>query len=398
MRVTYGKSVHGNDEIKAVVKVLKDSTQMGKNVRLLESKIAKLFEKKYGVMFNSASSALMIAMEIINLPKGSEVITPALNFGTAVTSIIKAGLVPKFVDINLKTFCTDADYIQKAITKKTKALCIPNLIGNLPNWPEIKKIAKKNNLIIIEDSADTLGSKIDDNFSGKYADISVTSFYGSHIINGAGNGGMLCVDNKKYFEKALMLRSWGRSSSLFFDKSEKIENRFNIKLDGIDYDKKFIFEVQGYNLEPSEISAAFALVQLKKLKINISQRHKNYLTHLNFFKKYENFFILPEMIKSVRTAFLAFPIIIKKNMYFNRKEFQIFLEKKNIQTRVIFTGNILRQPGFSDYKRFYKKDSFLNADVVMRGGVLLGMHQGLNKNNLKYVHKIISNFLKPFNI
>ena len=268
MKITYGKSVHGNAEIKAVLNVLKTSTQMGKNVRNLEKVVSKFFDKNYGVMTNSASSALMIAFEILNLPKNSEVITPCLNFGTAISALTKNNLKPIFVDIKLNTLCIDEDLIEKKINKKTRAILIPNLIGNCPNWEKLSKIAKKHKLISIEDSADTIGAKYKNQSTGKYSDISITSFYGSHIVNGAGNGGMLCLNNKKLYNKSLLLRSWGRSSSIFKENSESIKNRFNIKLDGIDYDKKFIFETPGYNLEPSEISAAFALEQIKKLKKN----------------------------------------------------------------------------------------------------------------------------------
>ena len=394
MRVTYGQSVHGEKEISSVLKVLKTSTQMGKNVDLLEKKIAKLFNKKYGIMLNSASSALLIVFEALNFKDNSEVITPALNFGTAISSIDKANLFPRLVDVNAETFCVDESLIEKKINNKTVALCIPNLVGNIPHWKKIKEIAKKHNLITIEDSADTLGATIKGSNTGKYSDISITSFYGSHIINGAGNGGMLCLNDKKLYEKCLLLRSWGRSSSLFKENSEKIENRFNIKLDGIDYDKKFIFEEMGYNLEPSEISAAFALTQLNGLAGNIKKRSRNFIYNYNFFSKYPDLFIMPKTLTDVITPWLAFPIIIKNSAPFSRKDFQIYLEKNNIQTRVVFTGNILRQPCFKKYKKFYAGEKFIESDLVMKGGVLLGCHQGLTTRHLDYLHKKVENFIK----
>ncbi|WP_440694030.1 DegT/DnrJ/EryC1/StrS family aminotransferase [Candidatus Pelagibacter sp. HIMB1695] len=393
MKISYGKSVHGREEIAAVVKVLQNSTQMGKNVSQLEKKIAKMFNKKFGIMLNSASSALFIAFESINIQKGSEIITPALTFGTTVSSIIKNGFKPVFVDVKANTFCINEDLIEKAITKKTKAICVPNLIGNLPDWNKLSIIAKKYNLFLIEDSADTLGAKIDGKTSGIYSDISITSFYGSHIINGAGNGGMLCINDKKIYKKSLLLRSWGRSSSLYKEGSEKIENRFNVKIDGIDYDKKFIFDELGYNLEPSELSAAFALVQLSKLKENIKKRERNFNYHINFFKKYEDFFILPDTLRNVKTPWLAFALIIKDRAPFNRKKMQIFLEKNNIQTRVVFTGNILRQPCMKNSKIKVNPNNFPHADLVMRGGLLLGCHQGLKKKDLDYLHGKVKEFL-----
>ena len=158
---------------------------MGENVKKFEKKIRNLFEKKYGVMVNSGSSALLLAFEALNLPKNSEVITPVLTFSTSVSYIIKNNLKPVFVDVNKQTLCIREDQIQKALSKKTVAIVVPNLLGNLPNLLKIKKIIKSYNkkIIIIEDSADYLGSKFNDKPSGYYSDISITSFYGSHIIN-----------------------------------------------------------------------------------------------------------------------------------------------------------------------------------------------------------------------
>ena len=222
LRVPYGLSVHGNEEIKAVVKVLKNSTQMGKNVFSFEKKIAKLFNKKYGLMVNSGSSAIMLAMEALNLPEGSEVITPALTFSTTVSYIVKNKLIPVFVDVEEGTYCINENKIKDLITKKTKAILAPHLMGNIVNWKKLSPMLKKKNILIIEDSADTLGATYQGKSTGHYADISITSFYGSHIINCAGNGGIVCFNNKKLYLKAKLLRSWGRSSSLYDENSEKI--------------------------------------------------------------------------------------------------------------------------------------------------------------------------------
>ncbi len=145
MKINYGKSIHGNEEIKEVISVIKNSTQMGKKTKKFENKISKLFEKKYGLMVNSGSSALLLAYEVLPISKGSNIITPVLTFGTTVSSMIKSGFIPNFVDINPLTFCIDEDKIEKSINKNTKAISVPNLLGNLPNWIKIKKIAKKYN-------------------------------------------------------------------------------------------------------------------------------------------------------------------------------------------------------------------------------------------------------------
>jgi len=396
LRVPYGLSVHGSEEITAVVNVLKSSTQMGKNVFSFEKKVAKLFDKKYGLMVNSGSSALMLAIEALELPEGSEVITPALTFSTTVGYLVRNKLIPVFVDVEEGTYCINENKIKNLINKKTKAILAPHLMGNIVNWKKLYPMLKSKKIKIIEDSADTLGATYKGKSTGHYADISITSFYGSHIINCAGNGGMVCFNEKKHYTKAKLLRSWGRSSSLFDEKSENIENRFNIKLDGIQYDKKFVFESIGHNLEPSEMGAAFGLVQLKKLRQNLLKREKNFKLHSIFLKKYEDFFILPKQLPGSRSGWLAYPITIRDSAPFTRTEMQIFLEKRNIQTRVVFTGNILRQPGFKKIKMRKEKKGYPEADKVMKNGILIACHHGLTPLMINHVQKSIELFINKF--
>ncbi|MFA5960806.1 MAG: aminotransferase class I/II-fold pyridoxal phosphate-dependent enzyme [Tatlockia sp.] len=393
IHVPYGKTVHGEEEIAAVVSVLRTSTQMGKNVFEMERRVADLFAKQQGIMVNSGSSANYLAIEILNLPKGAEVITPTLTFSTTVAPLLKNGLIPAFVDVEPGTFNIDANQVEAMITSKTKAMMIPNLLGNLPNWKMLRELADKYNLLVIEDSADTLGATIDDLPVGRYSDISTTSFYGSHVVNCAGNGGMLCVNEQRLTDRAKLLRSWGRSSSLFVE-SEAIENRFNIQVDGIDYDAKFVFEALGYNLEPSEMGAAFGLVQLDKLNNNIIARNKAFASHTAFFSQYQDWFILPKQLPHSNTGWLAFALTVKDSAPFTRKELQIFLERRNIQTRTVFTGNILRQPGFSAIERRESANGYPHADQVMRGGILLGCHHGLTAEMMDHIHQSFKAFAK----
>lgn len=392
-KIAYGKNVYNNKEINAVIKTLKKSTQMGASVKNFEEKISKLFSKKFGLMVNSGSSALILALKVMNIKENSEVITPCLNFGTAVSAIMLSKLIPVFVDCKVNTLQIDIKKIEQKITKKTKAIMIPNLIGNLPDWKKIRQIANKYKLLVIEDSADTLGATINNKPSGIFSDISITSFYGSHIISCAGNGGMFLTNNKNYYTRAKVLRSWGRMSTLIKD-SEDINERLNIKLKNFDYDKKFVFSEAGYNFEPSEIGASFGLVQLKKFKNFNFLRNRNFKIHCNFFSKLEKYFIIPEIQKDVKTNFLAYPIILKNNLKFSRKELQIHLEKDKIQTRPIFTGNILRHPAFSCLISSKNKlNSFKNSDYIMKYGLLIGCHQGLKIKDINYIHKSILNFL-----
>tara|TARA_E500000331_G_C17222406_1_gene698754 strand:- start:543 stop:1730 length:1188 start_codon:yes stop_codon:yes gene_type:complete len=393
MKISYGKNVYGKEEIKSVTQQLIKSTQMGSSVKTFEEKVSSYFSKKYGLMVNSGSSAIMLAVKVLNLKKGDQVLTPCLNFGTAISSLMHYGVTPIFVDINIETLQIDIDQLEKKITKKTKALLIPNLIGNIPDWRKIYKIAKKHNLKIIEDSADTLGAKIADKSTGIYSDISITSFYGSHVISCAGNGGMFLTNNKIYFQRAKILRSWGRMSTLIKD-SENISKRLNIKLNGVEYDKKFVFSEAGYNFEPSELGAAFGLIQLKKFKRFSNLRNKNFFLHKKFFQKLNEYFITPKIIDDVYTNFLAYPIILKKGLNFNRKKLQIFLEKNNIQTRPIFSGNILRHPAFNSLvSKENRINAFKNSDYIMKNGLLIGCHQGLENKEINYIHKIILKFI-----
>ncbi len=394
IKISYGKNVYDSKEINAVTKSLKKSTQMGISVNNFENKISKLFAKKFGLMVNSGSSALILALRVMNFKKGSEIITPCLNFGTAISSIMLNNLIPILVDANIETLQIDVNQIEKKITKKTKALLIPNLIGNIPDWKKLRKIANKYKLVLIEDSADTLGAKIQNKPTGYYSDVSITSFYGSHIISCAGNGGMLLTNNKTHLEKAKVLRSWGRLSTLIKD-SENINKRLGIKLKGYDYDKKFVFSEVGYNFEPSELGASFGIEQLKKFKNFNKIRNRNFNLHCNFFKKLSKYFIVPKINKGIHTNFLAYPIILKQNKKFNRKKIQIYLEKAKIQTRPIFSGNLLRHPAFTSLiSNRNKLNSFKNSDYIMKNGLLIGCHQGLSKKDISYIHDTILKFIK----
>ena len=394
--IYYAKTVYGKKEIDAVIKCLQESTQMGNYSRKFETKIAKLFEKKEALYLNSGSSALYVGIESFNFPKGGEVITPALTFGTTIGCLIKNDLIPVFVDVEKLTYCIDTALIEEQINSKTVAILAPNLMGNICDWEKIRYLADKYNLLVIEDSADTLGAKLNGKNTGFYSDMSITSFYGSHIINCAGNGGALALNDQKVINKAKLLRSWGRSSSLFDEKSEKIENRFNVNLEGIDYDAKFVFEEIGYNLEGNELGAAFGLAQLENLKQNIYTRQLNFNKQIKFFDQYNEFFENPKEFDNVSTAWLAFPILIKKTAPFKRKDFQIYLEKRNIQTRVVFTGNILKQPMMKNIKYKLSKAGYNNSDAIMKNGVLLPLHHGMKDTMFDRLHSTIEEFLKQY--
>ena len=395
-KIYYGKAVYDNREINAVLNVLKNESLTlidGNKVKELERNVSKMFGKKYGLMVNSGSSANLLALSSFKFKKGSEIITPNLTFSTTVAPIYQLGLIPHFIGVEENKFIADPFQIEKCINKNTVPIMIPNLLGNIADWKTINKIAKKYKLKVIEDSADTIGYSINKKNTGKYSDVVTNSFYASHIINGAGTGGIVCFNDFNLYQKAKLLRGWGRSSATF-NESESISKRFNVKISGIDYDAKYIFSDIGYNFLPSEISAAFALEQIKKLKNNIKIRNRNFEYLKKYFCKYSKYFKLPEQNIGVITPWLAFPLVIKKNKFFDRKKMQIYFERNNIQTRTIFTGNILKQPVMN--KRVYKKNKECDkiANDVMKNGILLGCHQGMVISDLKYICNTFEKFLK----
>ncbi len=395
-KIYYGKAVYDNKEINAVLSVLKNKSLTlidGENVKKLERKVSKLFGKKYGLMVNSGSSANLLAISSYGFKKGSEIITPSLTFSTTIAPIYQLGLTPHFIGVEENKFIANISQIESCINKKTVAIMIPNLLGNIPEWKKIYKIAKKYRLKIIEDSADTIGYTFKNKNLGLCSDVTTNSFYASHIINGAGFGGIVCFNDYKLYQKAKLLRGWGRSSATF-NESENINKRFNIKVSGIDYDAKYIFSDLGYNFLPSEISAAFALEQLKKLKKNILIRRKNFKYLNDFFSKFPNLFKFPQENIGIKTPWLAYPLVVKKNSMFDRKKLQIFFEKNHIQTRTIFTGNILKQPIMKKRKFKKHRNAEAVANDVMKNGILLGCHHGLLLDDLNYICNTFKRLLK----
>src|SRR3989344_6106516 len=398
IRVPYALAVYGDEEIAAVNRVLKDPIRIvaGTAVKKFEAKIAALFGKKYGIMVNSGSSANLLALELLNLPRGSEVITPVLTFSTTVAPMVQKGLVPVFADVVLGSYQIDIEQIPKLITKKTKALMIPSLIGNLPDYRKLSAIANKFNLWLIEDSCDTLGATLFGKPTGFYSDISTTSFYASHIITAGGGGAMLCVNDAALARRALVMANWGRESTLFgsYGKGEVLQKRMAGRINGKPYDAKFIFSEIGYNFQSNEIAGAFGLEQLKRLKTFSAARKRNFKRLLGFFRKYEDFFILPTQHKGAKTAWLSLTLLLKDGAPFRREELVGFLEKQNIQTRPIFTGNILRQPAFRKITRRTLPGGYPAADLITRGSLLIGAHHGLTEEMIRHLFESFSAFLK----
>ena len=396
-RVEYAGSVHDEEEIEAVLAVLRGgptALRIGRNVKEMERLVAESFGKRRGVMVNSGSSALYLAVELLGLAPGDEIITSAVTFSTDVAPMIRAGLVPVFVDVEPDTYQIDVAQIESAIGPRTKAILAPNLIGNCPDWDVIRKIADAHGLQVVEDSCDCLGATLRGTPTGTRSDISLTSFALSHIITAAGTGGMVCVDDDALLDRALLLRRWGRRSEPKLFGSKKGDRHFFSEIDGIEYDDLFIFDEVGWNFEPAEISAAFGVVQMRKLPENLARRQRNFDLLAEFFAQYEDVFVLPRLTPGIETGWHMFPILIRPESGVRRAAFQQHMEAQGIDTRMVWTGNVTRQPAFADQAFRVAPGGLANADRVMETGLILPCNHAIDDEGVEYICHHAREFLE----
>lgn len=387
-RIEYAGSVHDREEIDAVVAVLEGGAgalRIGRNVREFEAAVADVFGKRRGIMCNSGSSALYLAIELLDLPPGTEVLTSVLTFSTDVASLVRAGLVPVFVDVEPDTYNLDVAALEQLVSPATKAVLAPNLVGNAPDWDRIRALADANGLQVIEDSCDALGATLRGTPTGTRSDISVTSFALSHIITAAGTGGMVLVDDDELADRCLLLRRWGRRSEIQLYGSKRGDKRFFSEIDGLEYDNLFIFDEVGWNFEPSELSAAFGLVQLRKLPRFLERRRRNFSRLYEHFARHPDQFVLPRQLDGLETGWHMFPILIRPESGIRRAEFQQELEARGVDTRMVWTGNVLRQPAFRAIPHRADPGGYPNADRVMEQGLVVPCNHGLDDEDVDYV-------------
>lgn len=364
---------YGEEEIKAVEESLRSGWLGGQGPKSaeFEEKIAKRFGKKYGVFVNSGSSACLLAIAALGLPKGSKIITPACTFSTTLAPIIQLGYEPVFCDVGLTTYVPTVADILALITDDVKAIMIPNLIGNKPDWfglQEGLRLIGRTDIYVIEDSADTITRT-------EETDVATTSFYASHVITAGGIGGMVMFNDEKLVTKCLQYRDWGRLG----DDSEIIDDRFGHIVDGIPYDHKFLYSVLGYHMKASEMNAAFGLVQLDRFQKFSEIRRANFERYLTRLQGVGDI-VLPN--DSMKPNWLAIPLQTA-----SRFELLTFLENNNIQTRVTFAGNVTRHPAYRQYLQ-----DFTNADTIMKNGFLIGAHHGMTIEDVDYVCDKIEEF------
>jgi CDP-6-deoxy-D-xylo-4-hexulose-3-dehydrase len=394
-RITYARATHGEEEIQAVVDVLRSGHQglrIGKHVASMEERVAALSGKQYGVMCNSGSSALYLAVELLGLPAGSEVITSPLTFSTDVAPLVRAGLVPVFVDVEPATFNADAARIEELVTERTGAILLPNLAGNAPDWDAVRAVADRRGLMVIEDTCDALGATLHGTPTGARADYSCTSFAMAHIITCAGTGGMVMTDDEAARERALLLRRWGRRSEPNLFGSNGVGRVFREQLDGVDYDNDFIFDVLSWNFEPSELGAAYGLQQLDKLAANYERRKQTFAAYTAAFAAHADLFTPPVQQPGLDTAWLCYPVLVNADAPFSRSDLQEAIEADGIDTRTVWSGNVTRHPMMAGVTYRQPDDGLPNADSVFERGMSLGMSHGLSDTEVERVTDAVHRF------
>ncbi len=380
-------------DIQCGVNVIKSKyITMSKVTRRFEKKFAKKVGSKFALMTNSGSSANLLAVSAIvnpmfkkHLKAGDEVLIPSVCWSTSLWPIIQNNLKPVFVDVEMNTFNISIDHLLKKITKKTKAIMCVHILGTSANMSKIKKISKLHNLLIIEDTCESLGAKFNNKCLGTFGEFGTYSFYYSHQIT-SGEGGMIVCNDKSNYNIVKSLRSHGWSRDIVIDK--KIKKKFK-KLDD-----RFLFINSGYNLRPTDIQAAIAENQLKRLNNFMIIRNSNrelIINKIKSNKKWSNQFNFVNVNNQIKPSWFGLPIIVNNKFKNKKKKFLNFLTKKGIENRPILSGNFLNQPSIELYKLKTKKDNFINAQKVEDLGFFIGLHT--TKLSNKLADYIVENLL-----
>jgi len=402
-RINYAGRVYDENELINLVDSSLDFwLTAGRYAREFEKKLADFLRVKYCLLVNSGSSANLLVLSSLTSPllkermlkPGDEVVTTACGFPTTLNPIIQNNLIPVFIDIELGTYNINAEQIEKAITKKTKAIFIAHTLGNPANLSLILKTVRKYNLFLIEDNCDALGSKYRGRYTGTFGDISTCSFFPAHHIT-MGEGGAVLTSNSLLRKILMSLRDWGRDCCCETGYDNTCGRRFSQKFGKLPfgYDHKYVYSHIGYNLKVTDMQAAIGCAQINKLNKFIEARRKNFAYLYKFLKKYEEFLILPRWQEEAEPSWFGFPILVKKGPPFKRRDIVTYLEKHKIATRMLFGGNLLRQPAYRNIK-YRVSGSLENTDLVMNNLFWVGVYPGLTKPMLSYIEKTLDNFFR----
>lgn len=376
----------------------------GRYADQLEKELSKFLGVKHCLLTNSGSSANLLAVSALTSPKlgdrrllpGDEVITTACGFPTTLNPILQNQLKPVFVDVELGSYNIQADIVEETISEKTKAICIPHTLGNPFNLDKISKIAKKHHLWLIEDNCDALGSVYNKQYTGSFGDLSTLSFYPAHHIT-MGEGGAILTNHPLLKEIVASFRDWGRDCWCDPGHDDTCGRRFSWKLGSLPYgyDHKYIYSHIGYNLKVTDMQAAVGLRQLEKLPDFIRSRRKNFDILHKVFLDYENHLVLPQIAEGAEPSWFGFPILVRDDAPFNRNDIVNFFENRKIATRMLFGGNLIRQPAYEDID-FRLADSLENTDLVMNNLFWIGVYPGITDEKMDYVISMIRKFFKEF--
>ena len=374
----------------------------GRFNKQFEENLSKFLGTKCLLTVNSGSSANLIAFSTLTssnlkeraIQKGDEVISVAASFPTTVNPIIQFGAIPVFIDVKIPTYNIDENLVEAAITNKTKAIMLAHTLGNPFNVKKIKEICDKYNLWLIEDTCDALGSKLDGQNVGTYGDLATLSFYPAHHIT-MGEGGAVFTNSKKLERIAESFRDWGRDCYCEPGKDNTCKKRFGWQLGNLPfgYDHKYTYSHLGYNMKITDMQAACGLAQLNSLNEFIKKRKNNFNFLYKNLKNLEEFFILPEPEKNSEPSWFGFPLSLKKNNNYNRNDLVKYLSDRKIGTRLLFSGNLTKQP-YMKNKNFKVHGELKNTDFIMENTFWIGLYPGLSEQHLQYTVDTMQNFFK----
>ncbi|RLG20148.1 lipopolysaccharide biosynthesis protein RfbH [Candidatus Micrarchaeota archaeon] len=402
-RVQYAGRVYNEKEMISLVDSSLDFwLTAGRYAQEFEGKLAAYFGLKYALLVNSGSSANLVALSALTskrageraLRKGEEVITVATGFPTTVNPIVQNCMVPVFVDAELGTYNIDASRLEEAVSEKTRAIMIAHTLGNPFDVDAVLKFAKKHNLFLIEDCCDALGAEYDGRKVGTFGNFSTLSFYPAHHIT-TGEGGAVLTDQPELKLAAESFRDWGRDCWCPPGKQNTCGKRFRWKLGELPfgYDHKYIYSHVGYNLKATDMQAAIGVEQLKKLPEFIKARRENFAKIEGHMKQYEDVFILPKALSKARPSPFGFPLTLRKEAGFKRSEIIEYLEGKGVATRLLFGGNLTKQPAYQKVE-YRKVGELENADRIMNDTFWVGVYPGLTDEMIEYMLAAFDEFLK----
>jgi CDP-4-dehydro-6-deoxyglucose reductase, E1 len=365
----------------------------GRYAEQFEKTLAEFLGMKYCLLTNSGSSANLLAVSALTSPKlgvkrlkpGDEVITPACGFPTTLNPIIQNNLIPVFVDVEIGTYNIQVDQIENAISEKTKAIIVPHTLGNPADLHHISDLVNKYNLWFIEDNCDALGSRYKGKFTGTFGHISTCSFYPAHHIT-MGEGGAVLTDDPLLKKVIMSFRDWGRDCWCEPGCDNSCRKRFGWKLGDLPegYDHKYIYSHIGYNLKVTDMQAAIGVAQLQKLPFFIEKRKKNFDRLFNALEKYSRHVILPRVVKDADPSWFGFPLLIRDGAPFSRRDLVEYLEDNKIATRMLFGGNLIKQPAYEGI-RYRVCGSLKNTDSVLNDLFWVGVYPGLTNGMLEYM-------------